>query len=118
MSLLITPIENIGKVINLLQQGKAADNRIRHVLTTEPETQDEEGVKPITSITGDIEIKNLSFKYDKSKRYALQNINLSIPKGTSWRLSGKWEAGNQPWLTYFYGYIILQKIQSLLIIKI
>lgn len=93
LSLLITPIENIGKVINLLQQGKAADNRIRDVLTTEPEIQDEESVRRITSITGDIEIKNLSFKYDKSKRYSLQNINLSIPKGTSLAIVGKVGSG-------------------------
>jgi ATP-binding cassette, subfamily B, multidrug efflux pump len=93
LSMLIAPIENIGKVINLLQQGKAADDRIRHVLSTEPEIQDEEGVKSITSINGHIEIKSLSFKYYNSKRYALQNIDLSIPKGTSLAIVGKVGSG-------------------------
>ncbi|WP_462411490.1 ABC transporter ATP-binding protein [Neobacillus sp. Marseille-QA0830] len=93
LSMLIAPIENIGKVINLLQQGKAADNRIRQVLSTEPEIQDEEGVQPINDINGDIEIKDLSFKYGKSKRYALQNIDISIPKGTSLAIVGKVGSG-------------------------
>lgn len=93
LSLLISPIENIGKVINLLQQGKAADNRIRQVLSTEPAIQDEEGVTPITSIQGDIIIRNLSFKYQRSKESALKNINVSIPKGSSLAIVGKVGSG-------------------------
>ncbi len=93
LSLLIAPIENIGKVINLLQQGKAADDRIRHVLTTEPDIQDEEDVQSNTSFTGHIDIRNLSFKYDKSNRYALLNIDLSIPKGTSLAIVGRVGSG-------------------------
>lgn len=93
LSLLIAPIENIGKVINLLQQGKAADNRIRHVLSTEPAIQDEEGNTPITSIQGNIIINNLSFKYQRSKEIALKNINVSIPNGSSLAIVGKVGSG-------------------------
>lgn len=93
LSLLIAPIENIGKVINLLQQGKAADNRIRQVLSTEPAIKDEEGITPITSIQGDIIIRNLSFKYQRSKENALKNINVSIPNGTSLAIVGKVGSG-------------------------
>jgi ATP-binding cassette, subfamily B, multidrug efflux pump len=90
---LIAPIENIGKVINLLQQGKAADNRIRYVLSTEPAIQDEEGITPITSIQGNININNLSFKYQRSKEKALKNINVSIPNGSSLAIVGKVGSG-------------------------
>lgn len=93
LSLLISPIENIGKVINLLQQGKAADNRIREVLSTEPTIQDEEGNPPITSIQGTISIRNLSFKYQRSKESVLKNINVIIPKGTSLAIVGKVGSG-------------------------
>ncbi|MDM5327503.1 ABC transporter ATP-binding protein [Neobacillus sp. CF12] len=93
LSLLIAPIENIGKVINLLQQGRAADDRIRQVLSTEPAIKDEEGVTPVTSIQGDIIISNLSFKYQKSKESALRNINVSIPEGTSLAIVGKVGSG-------------------------
>ncbi|MDQ0972109.1 ATP-binding cassette subfamily B multidrug efflux pump [Neobacillus niacini] len=93
LSLLIAPIENIGKVINLLQQGKAADNRIREVLTTEPTILDEAGITPITTIQGNISLRNLSFKYQRGKESALKNINVTIPKGTSLAIVGKVGSG-------------------------
>jgi ATP-binding cassette, subfamily B, multidrug efflux pump len=93
LSLLIAPIENIGKVINLLQQGKAADNRIREVLSTEPTILDEEGTATITAIQGNISLRNLSFKYKRGKESALKNINVTIPKGTSLAIVGKVGSG-------------------------
>jgi ATP-binding cassette, subfamily B, multidrug efflux pump len=93
LSMLIGPIENIGKVINLLQQGRAADFRIRKVLSTEPEIKDEENIIPPTSIHGEINIKNLSFKYDTKNDYALKNINITIPKGSSLAIVGKVGSG-------------------------
>lgn len=93
LSLLIAPIENIGKVINLLQQGKAADSRIRLVLSTEPTIKDETGIKPISFFQGAIKINNLSFTYQKSSEDALTNINVFIPKGTSLAIVGKVGSG-------------------------
>jgi ATP-binding cassette, subfamily B, multidrug efflux pump len=93
LSLLIAPIENIGKVINLLQQGKAADSRIRLVLSTEPTIKDEAGITPISSFQGAIKINNLSFDYQKSKENALNNINVFIPEGTSLAIVGKVGSG-------------------------
>mgnify|MGYP003773748719 CR=1 FL=1 len=93
LSMLIGPIENIGKVINLLQQGKAADYRIRHVLSTEPEIKDEEQVVPLPFIRGNIRIRNLSFKYQRNKGYALSNINVTIPEGTRLAIVGKVGSG-------------------------
>ncbi|WP_078544577.1 ABC transporter ATP-binding protein [Litchfieldia alkalitelluris] len=93
LSLLVGPIENLGKVINLLQQGKAADIRLYEVLTTEPTIKDEEGVIPISRIQGEITIKNLSFKYPSSDEEVLKNINLSIPTGSSLAIVGKIGSG-------------------------
>ncbi|RXI96439.1 ABC transporter ATP-binding protein [Anaerobacillus alkaliphilus] len=93
LSLLIAPIENIGKVINLLQQGKAADKRIREVLSTEPEIRDEEGVLPIADVKGNLQIRNLSFQYQSSTSFSLKKINLTIPKGTSLAIIGKVGSG-------------------------
>ncbi|WP_226530013.1 ABC transporter transmembrane domain-containing protein [Metabacillus niabensis] len=63
LSLLISPIENLGKVINLFQHGKAADQRLSEVLATEPTIKDEKDVIPVMALSGDIDIKNLSFYY-------------------------------------------------------
>ncbi|MBU7595577.1 ABC transporter ATP-binding protein [Metabacillus halosaccharovorans] len=93
LSLLISPIENLGKVINLFQQGKAADQRLSEVLATEPAIKDEKDVIPVMALSGDIDIKNLSFQYPNSKQEALHNINLSIKKGTSLGIVGKIGSG-------------------------
>ncbi len=92
LSFLIAPIENLGKVINLFQQGKAADNRLCRVLATKPDIKDEEGVIPI-KIEGNIKINNLTFQYKNSKGPALENINLVIKKGTSLAIVGKIGSG-------------------------
>jgi len=93
LSLLIAPIENLGKVINLFQQGKAAESRLSEVFATEPEIKDEKDVIPLKAINGDITIKNLSFQYKNSNSYALKNIHLKIKKGSSLAIVGKIGSG-------------------------
>jgi len=93
LSLLVGPIENLGKVINLLQQGKAADLRLREVLSTKPTIKDEEGVVNLPSIKGDITIKGLSFSYDNKQSKVLSDIDIHIPKGTTLAIVGKIGSG-------------------------
>jgi len=93
LSLLVGPIENLGKVINLLQQGKAADLRLREVLSTKPTVKDEEGVINLPSLKGEITIKGLSFSYDSKQGNVLSDIDIHIPKGTTVALIGKIGSG-------------------------
>jgi len=93
LSLLVGPIENLGKVINLLQQGSAADLRLREVLSTKPSIKDEEGIVNMPSIQGDIMIKGLSFSYQNKQGHALSSIDLHIPKGTTLAIVGKIGSG-------------------------
>ncbi len=93
LSLLVGPIENLGKVINLLQQGSAADLRLREVLSTKPSIKDEEGIVNMPFIQGDIMIKGLSFSYQNKQGHALSSIDLHIPKGTTLAIVGKIGSG-------------------------
>ncbi|WP_100408126.1 ABC transporter ATP-binding protein [Bacillus solitudinis] len=93
LSLLIAPVENLGKVINILQRGWASNKRLRTILNTKPEVTDEEDVLENVTIQGDIKIRNLTFSYPDSKEIALNNINLSIPCGTSLAIVGKVGSG-------------------------
>jgi ATP-binding cassette subfamily B multidrug efflux pump len=93
LSLLVGPIENLGKVINLLQQGKAADMRLQRVLSTTPTIKDEDTVIPISSLTGDITINQLTFQYPNSSGPALRNLDLNVPEGTSLAIVGKVGSG-------------------------
>jgi ATP-binding cassette subfamily B multidrug efflux pump len=93
LSFITAPIENLGKVINTFQRGKAADIRLRRVLHTEPEVKDGNEVLNIEKLSGNIEITNLSFTYPNSDKPALQNINLSVPAGGSLAIVGKVGSG-------------------------
>ncbi|MHA6480749.1 ABC transporter ATP-binding protein [Paenibacillus sp. strain BS8-2] len=93
LTMLIAPVENLGKVINILQRGKAVDVRLRHILDTEPTISDEEGAERVPDIKGAIEVRGLTFSYPGQKRAALENINLTIPSGGSLAIVGKVGSG-------------------------
>lgn len=94
LSLLMGPIENLGKVVNQVQRGKASEERLLTILNTEPDVvDDEEAVEGIDELEGSIEIRNLSFYYPESREPALKNINLSIPKGGSLAIVGRVGSG-------------------------
>ncbi|MDQ6419534.1 ABC transporter ATP-binding protein [Paenibacillus sp. LHD-117] len=93
LTMLIAPIENLGKVINILQRGKAVDTRLRHILDTEPSVSDAEGVARVEEIKGMIEVDGLTFRYPGQKRAALENIRLTVPQGSSLAIVGKVGSG-------------------------
>lgn len=94
LSLLMGPIENLGKVVNLLQRGKASELRLLEIFNTQPDIVDDVIAKPeIDRIHGDIEIRNLTFAYPEAKRPALRDISLTIPKGSSLAIVGRVGSG-------------------------
>jgi ATP-binding cassette subfamily B multidrug efflux pump len=94
LSLLMGPIENLGKVVNLLQRGRASEVRLLQIFQTEPEIVDDEHAKPwIESLEGNIDIRNLTFYYPESKEPSLKNISLHVPKGYSLAIVGKVGSG-------------------------
>lgn len=93
LTMLIPPVENLGRVINMLQRGKAADIRLRKILETEPAVHDEEDAEPLPSIKGRIEIRDLTFCYPGQSRPALENIRITVPAGGSLAIVGKVGSG-------------------------
>ncbi|MFA9557028.1 ABC transporter ATP-binding protein [Evansella sp. AB-rgal1] len=92
LSLLIAPVENLGKVINILQRGWASNIRLRKIFAIESEVKDEENVID-TEIKGSIRFNNLSFRYPGSEEKTLKNINVNIPNGSSLAIVGKVGSG-------------------------
>ncbi|MDQ0253443.1 ATP-binding cassette subfamily B protein [Evansella vedderi] len=93
LSLLIAPVENLGKVINTLQRGWASNIRLRNILNTEPEVKDESMVQEDGEVHGEIHIENLSFSYPESNEVALKNIHLTVPRGSSLAIVGRVGSG-------------------------
>ncbi len=94
LSLLTGPIENLGKVLNLLQRGKASEQRLLQIFHTKPDVADDVSAnQEIERLEGDIEIHNLTFSYPEAREPSLNNISLHVPKGSSLAIVGKVGSG-------------------------
>ncbi|RAV06316.1 ABC transporter ATP-binding protein [Paenibacillus sp. YN15] len=94
LSLLLGPVENLGKVVNQLQRGRASEDRLLAIFMTEPDVVDDaEAVESIEQLDGRVDIRNLTFYYPEAREPALRNINLSIGKGTSLAIVGRVGSG-------------------------
>jgi ATP-binding cassette, subfamily B, multidrug efflux pump len=92
LTMIMTPIISIGRIITIFQRGMASLNRLNEIFDTEIEIKgNEKSIK--TSLKGNIEIKNLTFSYPGSKETVLKDINLSIPKGHTLGIIGKTGSG-------------------------
>jgi ATP-binding cassette subfamily B multidrug efflux pump len=92
--MLIWPMIAFGWVINILQQGSASMVRLAKILDTEPEIRDTEITdRAITTIRGEIEFRDVSFRYKDAPRDTLSGITLTIPSGTTVAVVGYTGAG-------------------------
>lgn len=87
--MLIWPMIAFGWVINILQQGAASMNRLAKIFDIVPEIRDTpETDHSITEIKGSIEFRSVTFSHKNARRPALENINLSIPQGSTLAIVG------------------------------
>lgn len=94
LSLVMGPVENLGKVVNQLQRGRASEDRLLTIFGTEPDVVDDAAaVESIEQLDGQVEIRSLTFHYPESREPALRNINVTIPKGTSLAIVGRVGSG-------------------------
>ena len=76
----IWPMMAVGWVVNLYKRGTASLDRINKILNTKTEIVEID--KPVVKeIEGDIEFKNVYFKFPNSKDYTLKNISFKVRKG-------------------------------------
>tara|TARA_Y100000590_G_scaffold17045_1_gene20468 strand:- start:426 stop:2171 length:1746 start_codon:yes stop_codon:yes gene_type:complete len=93
MMLAYQPIRSLATINMLFYQGAAGAERVFKVLDTEPTIKDIEGLPNLEMKKGDVEFKNVDFKYPKTDSEAVKNINISITGGTTAALVGHSGAG-------------------------
>ena len=92
-NLIIWPITAISQLIEMQSRGKASLNRIGRLLDTEIEIKDSESTEDVCEIKGDIEFKNLTFRYEGSEYDALKNVSFKINQGENVGIVGKTGSG-------------------------
>jgi len=90
---LIFPIESLGRVINLFQRAKAAEERIGGILSLEPSIRDRDDCVSLPAMKGHVAVRNLTFTYPGARRPALRDVSLDIPAGSMLGIIGKVGSG-------------------------
>ncbi|MGE5402604.1 MAG: ABC transporter ATP-binding protein [Ignavibacteriales bacterium] len=94
LSLLIWPMIAIGWVVNLVQQGAASMKRLNKMFNEKYEIQDSSSTDySIKNIQGNIEFRNVSFRYAENLPYVFQNISFEIPAGCTAAIVGHTGSG-------------------------
>jgi len=78
---LIWPMISFGWVANMIQQADASMKRLLKILNEPYEISNEDTDNSIQEIKGDIEFKNVSFRYSENLPWILKNLNFRIKHG-------------------------------------
>ena len=90
---LIWPVMAVSELIDMTSRGKASVKRISELLDAKQDVADKPNVAPLTEIQGNIEFRNLSFRYPDGEFDALENISFTIQAGENVGLVGTTGSG-------------------------
>ena len=76
------PMIALGWVINLFQRGAASMARIKRVLDTRAEIVEPEDAVVLPEVRGEIEFRDVSFRYPGTEREVLSEISFRAPAGS------------------------------------
>lgn len=81
ISMMVWPMTAIGWCLSLLQRGSASMRRIDEVMEEKTEIIPKDNVTLQGIPKGEIEFRDVNFRYDCDKEWILKGINLKIPTG-------------------------------------
>ncbi|MBO5312776.1 MAG: ABC transporter ATP-binding protein [Clostridia bacterium] len=90
---IVWPIMAISQLIEMQSRGKASLNRISELLDAEIDVKDREDVSELEMIYGDIEFRNLTFRYPGAGYDALSDVSFTINRGENVGIIGKTGSG-------------------------
>lgn len=93
LGMLSWPMISLGWVINLFQRGGASMGRVARVLGTDPAVREPEDPRLPDSIRGEIEFRNVSFRYPGTDRMVLRDVSFHVPAGFSLAVVGPTGSG-------------------------
>ncbi len=67
----------LGSLSQFVQSGMFAD-KLRTFLAAQPQITSPKNIAPLSALSGDIEFRNVSFRYDGSDSWVLRHINMKI----------------------------------------
>jgi len=89
----VWPIMAVSDLIDMTSRGKASLDRLGELLDAEVNVKDREGVGELTDVRGNIEFRNLTFRYPDGEYDALNDVSFTISAGENVGLVGKTGSG-------------------------
>ncbi len=93
LGLMMWPARALGMVIVFMQRGAASMDRLNNIFNTEPEIVDAKDAIDLKDTKGEVEFKNVSFKYAEDLPYALKDISFKISPGKTLAILGRTGSG-------------------------
>lgn len=93
LGLMMWPARALGMVIVFMQRGAASMDRLNNIFNTEPEIVDAKDAIDLKYTKGEVEFKNVSFKYAEDLPYALKDISFKISPGKTLAILGRTGSG-------------------------
>lgn len=90
---IVWPIMAVSELIDMTSRGKASLERLGELLDAKIDVTDKEGAKDLKNVRGDIEFRDLSFRYPDSERDVLKHVSVTIKAGENVGLVGKTGSG-------------------------
>ena len=91
--LLIWPLIALGWVVTLYQRGAASMGRINKILSTEPAIRAPEHPVHLDNARGEIEFRNVSFRYPGTERLVLEDVSFVAKPGETVAVVGPTGSG-------------------------
>jgi ATP-binding cassette, subfamily B, multidrug efflux pump len=93
LGMLSWPMIALGWVVNLFQRGAASMGRVSRVLETRPRIHDAPDAVSPMSVRGEIEFREVSFRYPGTERDVLRGVSFHVPAGATVAVVGPTGSG-------------------------
>ena len=90
---IIWPVMAVSELIDMTSRGAASLKRIGELLDAPVDVKDREGAVPLRNVRGDIEFRDLTFRYPDGEFNVLENVSFTIRAGENVGLVGKTGSG-------------------------
>ena len=77
----ITPIRKLSNFVEQFMQGMAGFKRFVELMRTDPAIEDVPDAKPLEHVRGEIDVKDVTFRYDTGGPAVLEHVSLHVAAG-------------------------------------
>lgn len=80
-STFINPIRKLANLSEMLVNGTAGLSRFAELMRIDPELEDKPDAVELEDVRGEIDVKNVSFSYERDETQVLRNVSLHVSPG-------------------------------------